>query len=121
MAGTLNSAEGKARAAEGRRLRKERRIKDGEIVPNRPLRARYEAVQLRPGYSLSEIAERAGFVNPSGRFDTTHLRRQMGMERMAPTRKKGVLYEGSFTDYIPYDTAVKICRALDMLPVEAGL
>jgi hypothetical protein len=120
-AGGLNTAAGKAAAADGQKRRQQRRIASGEIVSNKVLRARWEAIQGRPGYGAQEIAERAGFVSKKGQIDTTYLKRQLGVIKAPPSQKKGVKYPGSMMEYISYENAVRICRAMDMYPVEAGL
>jgi hypothetical protein len=112
-------------------------IETGDLVSNAPLRARCEwLLEHDPEFTLSLACFRmadAGFgtfekkrghgVRPERSVpDTTHLRRLLGMADLAPTNKNGRRYVSpKRTEWIPYDTAVAITRALGMDPVDAGV
>jgi hypothetical protein len=127
-----------AHLAAARRAERTRLIEAGELIPNAAFRDRVLFLQAHdPEFSLTLVCLRLadhGYPNflkaPTGtkRFsrrgmgDTSHLERLLGMRDPAPSRHNGRRYEnGRRTEYLSYDFAVALCRALDMDPVDVGV
>jgi hypothetical protein len=79
------------------------------MVPLGPLRERYLALDngARPG--LRELARRLEWFCP----DQNRAGRALGIHKDPHTGKP--------SEYITYDTAVRICEALGFDPVDVGL
>lgn len=82
-----------------------------EYVDLSPFRARYEEL-LERGQDAPEIARRMDFLS-RGRADTARLRRTLGLVPMYRCKKPNT--------HVTYDTAVRLCEALEMDPVDAGV
>lgn len=96
------------------------RVKDPVDV--RPIRVEVQRVLATGQASLSEIAERAGYVDShSGRADTSRLQRRLGLKPESPSISNGVVYDVLPKDVIGYKHAVAIVRAIDGWPVDFGL
>jgi hypothetical protein len=116
---------------------RERLIEQGELISNAPLRARCEwLLQHDPEFSIAGACVRmvdqgypsfikrcsTGPVGSGGCPDTSHFLRLLGMKDQAPSLKRGVRYApATRTEWVSYDVAVAVARALDMWPVDAGV
>jgi len=118
----------------GRDRSRQRLIETGELVSNAPFRERVEFLMAHdPQFSLNAVCERLcdqGLKfqqyrsSARNRFcgDTTHLLRLLGMRDQTTSVKKGQRYVmTNRTTHVPYDTAVALCRALDMYPTDCGV
>lgn len=92
-----------------------RYAKRASHVPVGPLREQVERLhrQGMPWYVMAELC--GYFYGTSQRGDQTRFRRRVGLE--SSNRRKGE----PPAEYIAYDRAVAICRALDIDPVDAGV
>lgn len=82
-----------------------------EYVPNEPFRIEFE----KRGESLSMLARRIGWVSRRGQPQTSRVARALGLmpdSDVAP---------GHHRARIKYETAVTLCRALDLDPVDVGV
>jgi hypothetical protein len=70
---------------------------------------------LKRGETLSLVARRLGWVSASGAVQTSRLSRALGLMD-DPT-----VGSGHRRRRIRYETAVQLCRALDLDPVDAGV
>lgn len=89
----------------------------GEI-PVGPIR---EAVlaRIEAGDTWSGIARRAGWPHSKGKPNSgcgTTLKRRLGMVHMG-----GLKQQGKFTEAMQYETALRICKAIEVDPVDVGL
>lgn len=114
---------------------RERLIEQGELVSNAPLRARCEwLLQYDPEFSIAGACVRMvdqgypKFIKRSGARgerwvpDTSHFQRILGMRDRPSSLHHGRSYPSrSRTEWIPYDLAVAVARALYMDPVDAGV
>lgn len=115
---------------------RQRAIETGDLVSNAPLRARCEwLMDHDPEFSLVLVCFRLADLGypkflkvPSGSSggrmsgDTTHLLRVLGMRDLAPSLKHGRRYVSpNRTQWVPYELAVALTRALHMDPVDAGV
>jgi hypothetical protein len=122
----------------GRLAKRQQAIERGELVSNAPLRARCEwLMDHDPEFSLvlacfrlADLGYPKFLKKPSGTKscgtamsgDTSHLLRVLGMRDLAPTTKGGRRYVApGRTQWIPYELAVALARALHMDPVDAGV
>jgi hypothetical protein len=79
---------------------------------------------IEDGVSYAEVCARIGWVDPSGKADTTRLQRRLGLRRESGNRK--TLKNGEIRVYgggpphglIAYERAVEICRGLGRDPVD---
>lgn len=105
----LDPRRGPGQAA---RLRGELRAgQAGERVPLDPLQQAALRAVAR-GMSLALVAERAGMCLAGGRVDVTGLERMLGLAPRAG---------GSWARTVAYADGVRLARALDLDPVEAGV
>lgn len=97
------------------------RVKDPVNVA--PIREAVLEVIRSGQMDYSEIATRAGLVNPrNGKPDTSRLQRRLGLRPEVPSRKNGRVYgAGPPHGLINYDVAVAIVRAINGWPVEFNL
>jgi hypothetical protein len=115
---------------------REQLIEQGEMVSNAPLRARCEwLLEHDPEFSIAGACVRMvdqgypSFIKRSTSSrgerwvaDTSHFQRLLGMKDQAPSSKRGVRYSPTTrTEWVSYDVAVALARALDMWPVDAGV
>jgi hypothetical protein len=115
---------------------RERLIEQGEMVSNAPLRARCQwLLEHDPEFSIAGACVRMvdqgypSFIKrstgPRGERlvpDTSHFLRLLGMKDQAPSSKRGVRYApATRTEWVSYDMAVAVARALHMWPVDAGV
>lgn len=97
-----------------------RAIAEGEWVPNAPIR---EAVRRAIGkgeVNWHELSVRLGWSREHGGYthgDTSRLKRRLGI--MPNTAARG--YERYYSEYIRYELACAIIRALDLDPVDYGV
>jgi hypothetical protein len=82
-------------------------------IPLAPFQERYHQL-LERGVSPSEIAYRLDFI-VAGRADTSRLNRILGLK---PHRANGGYRTSTHTTY---GTAERLCRALDLDPVDVGV
>jgi hypothetical protein len=90
-------------------------VKIEDRVPNAPLREAFERMDL----SLPELACRLGWERQAHRSrtkvgDTSRVRRALGYAPSAGTRSYN-------QEFIKYDTAVQIVRAMGLDPVDYGI
>ena len=124
---------------QGRKAWVQRRIEAGELVSNAPFRERIEFLQAHdPEFSQSHLCLKLAdngypkFAKPQrptsrhrkGRItgDTSHLQRLLGMRDQSSCLKNGKRYQPpKRTEWIEYDMAVALCRALEMWPCDCGV
>jgi hypothetical protein len=84
------------------------------LVSNAPLR-REALRKVERGMTWTELAEAAGMMDngPRGHADTTRLKRRLGLTGDART--------GRISGRVRYETAVRLARALELDPHEAGV
>lgn len=119
----------------GKQARFARLVADGSMVPNAPFRARVEFLlahdpEFTLGYVCARLADE-GFpkfiktANKQARRhspDTSHLQRLLGMRDMAATNRNGRRYvPPNRTEFISYEFAVALTRALGLDPVDMGV
>lgn len=114
-------ARGKGWHAGARRLENQVRNVGGQRrVPLLPFKAWWEyasdpqVVGTRV-LTLSEAAKRAGYRMKDGRADTSRLQRRLGLRAEATGGRRAV------SERVNYETAVRLCRALELDPVDLGL
>jgi hypothetical protein len=73
--------------------------------------------RLQAGEPLSALCERGGFLDASGRADTSWLLRRLGLKELVCSRSGKVRWART----LRYDVAVRVARALDADPVELGV
>lgn len=96
-----------------------------DYVPVRPFREAVEE-RLAAGERMSDMALRAGFSRSEPRYpgryaDTSGFQRTLGMLPWCSgsTSRQGIRYR--YSRYVKYDTAVRICRGLELDPVDMGV
>jgi len=123
----------------GRNASRQRLIDAGELVSNAPFRERVEFLMAHdPEFSLNMVCERlcdqglqfeqrrAGRTRNKFQGDTTHLLRLLGMRDQTTSTKKTKKGPRRYTppartQFIAYDVAVALCRALEMWPCDCGV
>ena len=128
------------------REKREAMIRSGDLVSNKPLRKRMQDLEMlyeleRRTWPVSDVdtspgglgflapkslvAVRMGWVRKDrGEItgDTTTLERALGMRPQAASSKRGKRYGGGeFRTHVPYELAVRLCRAMDADPVDMGV
>jgi len=73
--------------------------------------------RLAAGEALSAMCERGGFLDASGRADTSWLLRRLGLKELVCSRSGKVRWART----LRYDVAVRVARAVDLDPVELGV
>jgi hypothetical protein len=73
--------------------------------------------RLQAGEPLSAMCERGGFLDASGRADTSWLLRRLGLKELVCSRSGKVRWART----LRYDVAVRVARALDLDPVDLGV
>jgi len=73
-------------------------------------------VRLAAGEPLSAMCERGGFLDASGRADTSWLLRRLGLKELVCSRSGKVRWART----LRYDVAVRVAQAVDVDPVELG-
>ena len=71
---------------------------------------------MENGATAAELAVRAGFLRPTGNGDSTRLKRYVGLK---PATDGGG--RKAYRQTLTYPVAARLCEALDIDPVEAGL
>lgn len=87
---------------------------------SRPEWATRQDVGAADGF-LVGVAVRAGIVDRSGRADTSHLQRVLGVLPTAPSKRDGKTYPGRYRQFVDYDLAVSLAQALGLDPHEVGV
>jgi hypothetical protein len=84
-----------------------------------PLTARFQYLERRYGWTAYRVAEDLNWTRKEKgtvKFDTTRVRRTLGLvDKVDGRGNRGT------QQYTSYDQAVRLCRALDMDPFEAGV
>jgi hypothetical protein len=93
--------------------------KSEDYVPATPFRERFLHLQEREGLTLAELAARLEWYEkrreqPVQRPDSTRVARVLGLS------KDGQI-KGTENKLVEYDNAAKLCRALDLWPVDVGI
>lgn len=135
----MGAAEARAsqRAVQARVEKTARLVEAGDLVPNKVFRERVEFLQAHdPHFALTTVCLRLADLGypkflkrPSGTSkgrswmgDTSHLERLLGMRDPAPTFRNGRRYTAPHrTEFIRYEFAAALCRALDMWPTDCGV
>jgi hypothetical protein len=73
--------------------------------------------RLRAGEPLSAMCERGGFLDASGRADTSWLLRRLGLKELVCSRTGRARWART----LRYDVAVRVVDALDADPFELGV
>jgi hypothetical protein len=110
-------ARGGRWAALGRRLADQARAAQRvQRVSTLPFQVLFEhhANAAREEHVTARAADRAGYLMADGRADTQQLLRRIGL-----ARDQGSAREARRS--VQYDTAVALCRAVEVEPVELGL
>ena len=85
-------------------------------VAVRPFAVRAVELHNHHGVSWSDMARRGGFKpRKDGYQDVMRFKRLLGL---SPQLKNSKPY---FTTHVSYENAIKLCRALDVLPIDMGL
>lgn len=85
-----------------------------DLVPNEALRKRFEHLNGQGYLTTTDLAKELQWTS-SGKWDTSRVRRVLGLatwKRRGGERRQ---------DFVTYEQAVRLCRALDMDPYEAGV
>jgi hypothetical protein len=88
-----------------------------ERVSNEPLRERFRQLQRVYGISASDICKEMGWTRADHGPDTSRLMRTLGLSPHYGTKRASNRLQA----FCSYDQAVRLCRALDMDPFEAGV
>ena len=96
-------------------LRGARRAARVSAVPFRVLFRHRSHPRQRRAMSVSEAAERVGYVTAEGKPDTQRLRRRLGLAHNSDAQGP------RFQRAVGYRTGLALCRAIDVDPVELGL
>lgn len=84
-------------------------------VPVGPLRDRFEFLERRYGWTAADVARDLGWWRNATKADVSRVKRSLGLSvHHAEGRQR-------MQQYTSYDQAVRLCRALDMDPFEAGV
>jgi hypothetical protein len=87
-------------------------MKTEDLVDVLPLQEKLVEAEAR-GIETSEICYKLGWVNSSGYGDTSKLKRTVGLMRNRKDIPPATV--------MPYEVAVKICRALGVDPHEVNV
>lgn len=89
-------------------------------IPLTPLRERFAYLEERYGITAADIARELGWTRKKrardGALDVTRVKRALGL--VENHDRGGCTYVQQYTSY---EQAVRLCRALDMDPFEAGV
>lgn len=93
-------------------------VRTRELVTVAPLRMRFLQLERRYGTTSADIARELGWTrkkNGRAQLDSPRVRRALGLTDR--TRQGARVAQ----EYVSYDQAVRLARALDMDPFEAGV